>query len=153
MAEFSRACRKAYVDCRFRFATEELLPKFRLTGLNDRAFTPRMISKTKGEHLGLINTIGIRPEIVLPRAFVTIDMLQSPKMFTSSHLKPFPLHGNKWSGIAFEYLTYEQKEILKGKCVRVHFTNYQVLNADGKVQTNANHLWKSDRACVVFKLY
>lgn len=147
------ACRAAYNNCEFRFSRNGPIPTFYVSGKPDTAFTTRVVSKNRHEILGVLNSNNIVPEIIESHYARPITSLHATPYFTPTHFKPFSIPYSKGSGIGHQTLSQQQKSILKGKCMRVYFTEYQVLDRNGYVKSNKNNVPKHANKCVVFKLY
>lgn len=154
-----RRCRRAYRQCEFRFKGYSSLPIFKIDGTADVAFTSRIISKHHGEwlgyvnmtdKLGVLNTNNIEPEFILRRRTIPISSRGHPA-FTPTHFKPFPIPHTRGSGVGHQTFHGNQLRVARGKCIRVFFTHYQVLNSDGTVKKNFNDVPRHKNKCVVFR--
>lgn len=142
-------CLEAAKECRFRFHGAELIPTISMSPPSDRAVSPRIISKDS-EILGVLNSNNIPAEVLHGSYFRPIDSLPVYPRLTPTHIKPFSILYTPWSGIGFQTLTKSQRSALSGKCIRVFFTQYQILNKYGHVIENVNYAGKYDKKCVVF---
>ena len=143
-------CQRAFDDCHFTFIDAGRdVPGFRLRP-QDQAITSRVVSKNRDEFLGVLNTNGIIPEFVQPdgRGIEIINF--GMPHFTPTHFKPFfiPRSG---SGVGHQTFIGNQLSVARGKCVRIFFTEYQLLRSfDGDVIRNRNGVPRSENSCVVF---
>lgn len=144
------ACRKAYRGCDFRFSSSKYLPTFSLKGKPDTPFTSTIVSKSKATMIGILNT-NITVQFVFMKGAFDITSYANPN-FTPYHFKPFPVKKTKMSGIGHQTFTGNQMKTAKGKCVRIYFSAYQVLNSKGNVVDNVNDVMMDMNKCVVFKI-
>lgn len=145
-------CLRAFLECRFRFAGFNGLPTFPLFG-PDRAFTTLVVSKDPHERLGVLNTNRIVPEFILPHgAAVPITAFGNPR-FTPTHFKPFSIRGTRGSGVGHQTFQGNQFALARHRCVRIFFTQYQLLSNrfPFNVIANINAPFKTSRSCVVFR--
>lgn len=146
------ACAGAYENCLFRFDTVENVPHFYLTGVWDDVFTPRIKSKTEGTIVGLMHSNGFEADIVQQGGSRPISSLCGMKKVSKFVFKPFRIPNSPFAGIGSQFLTIRQQNKLKGKCVRLYMSDYQVLNEQHNVQANTGNLRRSDNICVVFMI-
>lgn len=154
-------CRVAFRQCNFRFQTYADIPTVSLSPPYDRAVSPRIISKKHGETigyvnytiLGVLNSNNIPAEVVNRKNHFPITYLSSNPPLTPIHVKPFPIRYTSGSGIGFQTLTGTQKAALRKRCIRLFFTEYQVLNKDGTVKDNINNVPRYKNKCVVFRTH
>lgn len=145
-----KVCYDAYKECAFTFINTTALPRFDISVRPDRSFTKRIASKNHPRLvIGVLNSNDLVPEFVSRGAVVPITARGSPS-FTPTHFKPF-LRG--WgSGIGHETFQGNQLRTATGRCIRVYFSSYQILDGgNGTVVDNINGLKKKDGACVVFR--
>lgn len=144
-------CDDSYNHCDFKFSGPDELRTFELTDMSDKPFTNRIVSKNKQvEMIGILNTnASVPPEIIVDGHVFTLPDLGNPTL-TPTHLKPYPVHSKKGSGIGHEVFHGNQLWAVKGHCVRVFFSSYQVVNSDGYVIENKNDVPKEMHKCVVF---
>lgn len=153
-------CWMAYRKCDFQFMGRHRLNTFKLRGKADTPFTPRVVSKKRMEpmgkmklhKLGILNTNSIRVEIVTKRGFRSITKLESTPPLRATHIKPLAIRrGKGGSGIGFQMLSKSQRDALSGKCIRVFFREFELLDRDGNVGLNVNAVSRKRNKCVVFK--
>lgn len=151
------SCRKAYQQCDFRLTATNRLPTYRLRRGTRRPFTGRIRAKSRGIIIGITNSNGVSAELITPGGAFRLPKFGSPR-FTSSHFKPMRLgKGNsrsrskRGSGIGHERLVGVQLLQAQGKCVRVFFTSFQILDHRGRVLRIVQNVRRSARKCVVFR--
>lgn len=145
------SCERAFLECDFRFDSYDNIPTFSLAGKADVPFTPLIVSKNAYEILGVLNTNHITPEVIFSHALKPITALYSSPPLTPTHIKPLSISYSMGSGLGHQVLSDSQKKALSNQCVRVFFTSYQVLNYQGHVVNNFNHVPRSENKCVVFR--
>lgn len=147
-------CARAYRNCGFAFEGKRKVPTFSVTGKPDVAFTSLIVSRTKGEKLGVLNTNGIVPEFISKDGSSRpITSFASPP-FTPTHFKPLTIAGHgsmDGSGIGHQTYHGDQEMLARHRCIRVWFTTYQVFTGKNPPQVNNINVDKSDKKCVVFK--
>lgn len=148
------SCAGAYDACDFKFAGEDAVPTFSVTGKPDKPFTPVIVSRKKGEILGVLNSNNLVPEFILADGTVQeITDAGATPAFQPTHFKPLPIADESGSGIGHQTYHGGQKKVAKGKCVRVYFSSYQVLagSPSPSVVDNIHVDSKSANKCVVFQ--
>lgn len=146
-------CHSAFRECDFRFSGfVNVVPTFSIGGRANTPFTPRIISTVRGEHLGVLNTNNIIPEFVFDGATHPITSFGSQR-FTPTHFKPFSIPtAHRFSGVGHQTFQGNQLSVATGKCIRLYFTHYQLLNpTTGVVVGNRNNVPRSENKCVVFR--
>lgn len=148
-------CRAAFRMCRFRFAEQGGLRTFSVTGPADQAFTSDIILKNRKQHVGVLNS-NIEAEFIGSAGEVTqvSQAIPPPAQAYSPHVfKPyFPSTSGMFSGIGHEtFQGQAQLDFAKGKCVRVFFTNWQILNNEKQVVDNFNSNERDTTNCIVFR--
>lgn len=146
------ACRIASDECKFRFDHPDKVPKFHLPNHWDQAFTPVIVSKKRGEFIGLVNTNGIYPQVVSRGGNHRLSTLRSLPSIPDTALKPYPMVTEPGSGIGNQFLKARQRRALSGKCFRVYFSTYELVDDNGYVKGHVHNLRAEDNACVVFKI-
>lgn len=155
----THACDRAFTKCDFRFDTPTKLTTFKIAGEADIHFTPRIISKDRKEYLGqvnmtmlgVVNSNDIAPEAIIGYTVKPITKLNANPSLEPMHIKPAPIEGTVGSGLVHEALTRSQRNSLRNRCLRVYFTEYQLLNHDDTVKMNMNNIPKEMNKCVVFR--
>lgn len=145
-------CILAEQNCRFGFFGAPGLNTFNIFGPPDVAFTPRIISKTTGEFIGILNSKKeLPPEFIDSNGLATSVAIAIPG-FTPTQFKPYAIAPMfKFSGVGHE--TYQvNTDGARDQCLRVFFSNWQILdgpfgNVDDNIDVDAN---KGDN-CVVFR--
>lgn len=142
-------CLDAFRACDFTFVNTTTLQRFDISRRPDKPFTMRIVSKDPTEILGVLNTNDIVVEFISRLRVIPITLLGKPK-FSPTQFKPFP---RGWgSGIGHETFQGNQLGVAMGRCIRVHFSSYQLLNRrNGTVIENVNGLGKEAGKCVVFR--
>lgn len=151
VASYHDSCRHAFRECDFRFDSHKSIPTFSLSGPADKSFSPRIVSKNRKETLGVLNSNNITPEVLFSHHFTPITHLHTTEPITPTHIKPFSIHHYPGSGIGHQVLSDSQRQVLSGKCIRVFFSEYQVLNKMGHVVKNLNNVPRFANKCVVFR--
>ena len=149
----SKACRDAYYRCDFRFVGPDTLRTFYIGGPPDVAFTPRIISRNSDELLGVLNSNNITPEFINEYGGATpITSVPAQQPFTPTHFKPYTIKYTPYSGIGHQTFHLDQKDVARSQCVRVWFSEYQILKSvyPLEVKENKNNVPKSLNKCVVF---
>lgn len=148
---YPNACVQAFNDCDFKFAGKNTLSTFFIGGKQDKAFTPLIVSKNPHENIGVLNMNNITPEFINNNGIATpISYVGNPK-FTPTHFKPYAIKYTRGSGVGHQTFHGNQLSVAKGRCVRVFFSTYQLLekyypfNVIDNVNVN-----KYDNKCVVF---
>lgn len=163
-------CWRAYRKCEFRFNMKKQVPTFYLGRKADTPFSPRIVAKKnmkpvgkdKLSILGVLNTNRVRVEIVLKdQGHMAITKLKSHPRLRPTHIKPLAIvrkksMQKKWyrsmgSGLGHQMMNKSQKEAIKGKCVRIYFMEYELLNKERNVRMNFNNVPKKKNKCVVFR--
>lgn len=144
-------CYEAFAKCNFRFKGFSSIPTFNIHVYDNTAFTTQVVSKRQHEILGVLNTNHIVPEFIIGNKALPITQFGSQK-FTPTAFKPFPIPYTYGSGVGRETLHGDQLYIAKGKCVRIFFSNFQILSPyNYNVIDNVYNLSRSANNCVVFK--
>lgn len=147
-------CQDAYHECQFRFrGIRGSVPSFSLSGPPNVPFTPRIISLARHEKLGILNTNGITVEALNRHdRFVSITNFGNPR-FTPTHVKPLRIGRSTGSGLGHQTFTGDQQRLaMQGACVRIFFTNYQVLRDHRIVKKNLNDVMaRRLNKCIVFR--
>lgn len=148
------ACENAFRHCDFRFEGQSDLQTFSISGPDNMAFTPRIISTVHREVLGVLNTNNIVPEFILSDGdFVKITERGHPN-FKPTAFKPFSVPHTLGSGIGHQTFHGDQRAVATGQCVRVFFSSYQVLKRQNDryiVIKNVNNVSRDENKCVVFR--
>lgn len=149
-AQTTFPCAEAFAECDFRFNNTRGLPTFWLGQKPDMSFTSRIVFKDSMKYLGVLNT-NIIPQFIFRNRVVNITQFGSPRL-TPSHFKPFFMNRTKGSGIGHQTFHGNQRTVSRGKCVRIYFSNYQLLSSKfGNVVSNMNNVMKNMNKCVVFR--
>lgn len=146
-------CDKAYESCDFRFKYDyRSVPLYDIWESSDNIFTDRIISKDRNENLGVVNSNGITPEFINDDGSVELITDAGKPNFRPTHFKPFYKKYLGGSGIGYQAFQGNQQKVAAGRCIRVFFSMYQVLNRSGSsiVKKNIN-ADRYDNKCVVFQ--
>lgn len=147
-------CEAAYKRCGFRFEGKYSVPTFDISGPNNVAFTPRIVTRKGGQILGVVNMNTITPEFISRTPPVPITWVGRPR-FTSTAFKPFSIPRTPWSGIGHQNFHGNQLKVASRKCIRVFFSSYQLLSRKPGgglvVVENKNNVPRRARKCVVFR--
>lgn len=146
--------------CDFEFmGSPGKIPTLRLSGDPDVPISTRIVSKDTAVAIGVLNTNEIIPEFILGKhVIVNITTMGIPPL-TPTHFKPLSIARTIGSGIGHQ--TWEnlnggnQLAVAIRKCVRIYFTEYQVLSnvpttGIPNVINNVN-VARSANKCVVFR--
>lgn len=145
-------CQEAYNECDFKFFNRDGIPTFWLGGPPDVAFSTYIMAKDTNMVLGVLNAAH-DAEFIVDGDVYSVQEYGHPPM-SPHEFKPFPMPFNsRKSGIGHETMHGDGLEITRGKCIRVSFSEFQVLYTNGNVKRNANNVPKSAHKCVVFKAY
>lgn len=153
------ACIRASERCDFSLPSKLILPTVSLDKPFDRAVTGAVRFRRredKNSHsgelctLGVLNANNIPVEVVNRRGFLPLTAISTTPRLSPAHFKPFSIPYGKESGIGYQTLSSDQKSALRGQCIRIFFTSYQVLNSDGTVKENVNNVPRFRNKCVVF---
>lgn len=112
-------------------------------------FTSTIVSKTPGERLGILNSNGIIPEVILDTGRIEPIVWFGKPRFTPTHFKPFPIR-KPGSGIGHEAFVGNQLQVAQGLCIRVFFSSYQVIVGPRPRDVKNINAKRSDFKCVVF---
>lgn len=154
------ACGRVYDECLFKFEGETGLNKYDIPypQVPDKPFTPIIAPKDPTKKLGVLQTNGIIPEFIWPGypplTIVYYSTFLKIQQYTSTHFKPFWMSDEFGSAIGHETFQGRQEESAKGRCVRIYFTSFQVLEhvyGQNVVVENRNDVPKSENMCVVFE--
>ncbi|KAI0560365.1 Kazal [Gracilaria domingensis] len=149
------ACDEAYDLCDFAFAgeDEDESPVYSVDGPPDIPFTPVIVSKDPNERLGVLNTNNIEVEIIEDDgSYVGITSLPAQQTFSPTQFKPLTVPNTKMSGIGHQTFQTDQKEVIRGRCVRIFFTHYQLLEQTEPFNVIDNvSAERGDNKCVVFE--
>lgn len=146
----SEACKKAYNDCDFAIDGASVVPTIAL-GMADKALTSKIVSRKRGERVGIVNANGGPAEFILDNGLAEPITKFGKQRFSPNTFKPYTIRGMvSFSGIGHQTLQSDQAKVARGKCVRTFLTNYQLLEpgADGFVMGNVN-IRKNRKKCVV----
>lgn len=148
----SISCAMAYKKCAFKFTNTNSVPTFSVGGKPNSVFTTKIVSK-KAPRIGLLNSNGIVAEFIASDGTVTlIDTIGSP-LLSPTHFKPFPFYKSRMSGIGHQTFSGNQLKSVKGRCVRVYFTHYQIITTGPKPKVIENiNVSKAMNKCVVFNI-
>lgn len=141
-------CAEAASKCNFRFAGSRIA-KISLDDRVDTPLTPPIISRLGYPYLGILNS-NIEPEVVFDGLLFPISSAPLNPKISKSIFKPFSYQYT--SAMGFENMNDDQKRFLRGFCIRVYFSSYQVLDEQGNVRKNFNNVPKYKKKCVVFKV-
>ena len=147
----SDACERAFEKCDFTFLNRDYLSTFDASGPPDVSFTLPITAKERlNKTVGVINSNFVPQFIDSKGVAKDITQFGSPR-FTPTHFKTFKL--GMQSGIGHQ--TYHGRQVFEvlGKCVRVHFSEYQVLDKHGFVTDNVAVPKRNNKDCVVFRTY
>lgn len=153
------ACIRASERCDFFLPSKFILPTVSLDASSNKAVTEAVQFRPRGNKsshssrlyiLGILNANNIPVEVVNRRGFLPITAINTTPRLNPAHFKPFSIPYGIASGIGYETLTSSQRSALRGQCIRVFFTSYQVLNSDGTVKENVNNVPRFRNKCVVF---
>lgn len=153
------ACERAFDDCVLTFEGTDGLTTFDITARGpDRAFTPNIVAKDPHVNIGVVNS-NIEGDFILRNGKAVpfskfIPRRSGVQPLTPNFFKPFTpaVHG-RFSGIGHETPQRGQLRFLKGRCVRVFFTELQIIDPHTyNVVDNLNGI-KARRfnVCVVFR--
>lgn len=170
------SCKHAFEECRYAFHGIRGLPTFHLRGTKpDVSFTPRIVVK-RGSPVGILNTNRVPVEVLVDGHFRPIEDIRVHPRWTPTHFKPYAIFDdrrygrrddrkggrydykrdygngrNVGSGIGHETFIGEQEKAARHQCIRVFFSNIQILDKRGNVVMNLNNVRPSQRRCVVFR--
>jgi len=151
-AESPSACYEAFKQCDFRFQAVNDLPTFSISERPNDPFTPRIISTTPGESLGVLNKNGIMVEFILPNGDVQSITAAEGATLSATHFKPLTMNDLGGSGIAHENFDTEQVRASGGRCVRMFFAHYQTLFPDRDVVLyDMDDTISEANKCIVFR--
>ncbi len=143
------SCQQAFDKCQFTFQNTSVLSTFNASGIPDRPFTPLILAKNSTYRVGAVNMNNLVPQFIDDTGAKNITLFaQQP--FSPTQFKPY-YDNQLGSYIGHETYQGNQSAEAKGRCIRVYFSSYQILNAQGNVVDNANNVPKSSNKCVVFK--
>lgn len=144
------ACATAYRKCAFRISGADSVQTFGLPKKPDTPFTPRIISRDADLSVGLFNSLNVSAQFINNFGVAKSVSLFGKTKLSPTHFKPFRLGKKAYSGIGRQAFVSGQRKTAKGRCVRVFFAEYQILDEDENVVENV--ISKKDRtACVVFR--
>ena len=151
-AKPSRACYKAYHGCEFRFEGSTSIQYYSIDGKPDMSFTPRIIAKDGSILTGIFNTNGREPEFInRDGSVVPISKAKAAtQRLSKSHFKPLTIRGKHGSGIARQTFVANQKAVATNRCVRVYFSQYQILQSRKPFIGKRNVTTNKRSKCVVF---
>ncbi|PXF43847.1 hypothetical protein BWQ96_06393 [Gracilariopsis chorda] len=146
-------CQQAYDLCGFYFGNETDVPVFSVDGPDNVAFSPVIESRNDNENLGVLNSNNLEVEIFEGDGnYVGITSLPASQTFSRTQFKPFSLSNTKGSGIGHETFQADQREVIRGRCVRVFFSHFQLLELTPPFNVVGNVVaGREDNKCVVFK--
>lgn len=144
------SCHAAFKKCAWKFRGVKGVPTFRIEGRPNQPFSPAIVAKymKNGNRLGVLNG-NIVPEFITSAGARRMTKF-GKQPFTSSAFKPFSRKGRSFMGR--ENFHGNQLQVAKGKCVRVFFRSFHVVNKHGVVIRNVNNVPKSKNKCVVFRV-
>lgn len=144
------ACRAAYHKCHFYFGGSTRLMTYTLTEKSDFVFSRRIASKKRGEYIGVVNTNGNAVDVLRGGRFAPISRFGGKNPLPAHALKPYNIRRSSGSGIGKQNLKKSQVMALNKKCIRMYFSNYQVLRWGGQVKS-VHSVPRSDEICIVFR--
>lgn len=147
-----RACRQAFRQCKFKFVGARGILSFSLPNHWDQSFTPPIESKTPSQNIGIVNTNNMNPEAILEDGPHALPALEGLADVSLTALKPFPIPGTRRCGVGQQFLRVKQRRALAGRCYRVFFSNYELLNSANMVIDHVSDSRKDHFACVVFRI-
>lgn len=143
-------CEDSYDECKFRFGFSEKVQTFKLVNESGVPFTRRIRSKMFGRMVGALNSNGMAAEFLFMKAGYPITGYGSPP-YHRYHFKPLSIPGTSGFGIGHESFSGNQLMFARFRCVRVHFSSYQLLSFNG-TKRNFNDLPQDNKNCIVFKM-
>lgn len=155
-AGVSEACRRAYERCDFRFSGDQAIATVSLDGTPDTPASPRIVAKPRGDfangtqQVGILNTNELPVEVILARFFLPLPAFQVTPRLSATHFKPFPVPFGTGSAVGFQTLVESQITALRGQCLRLFFTDYQIISSDATVLDNLVDVPRFRNKCVVF---
>lgn len=152
-------CEEAEAYCEFTFEDIDGIPTFPLGAtVPDKAFTPEIVAKDPSVFITGLNSNNVEAEFIENDAVILISKVIPPpaQAFSPTQFKPFtPSTTKNGTGLGHETFQNEQAMFAKNRCVRVYFSEWQILDApapEGKNIGNANSkVDKSENYCVVFR--
>eukprot|EP00177_Eucheuma_denticulatum_P005152 GFKZ01009384.1.p1 GENE.GFKZ01009384.1~~GFKZ01009384.1.p1 ORF type:complete len:375 (-),score=27.94 GFKZ01009384.1:399-1523(-) len=147
------SCEVANDMCRFAFQGLNVAPAFPVDGPANTPFTPIIISTNTSERLGVLNTNRITVEIIENDGnVIPITALPTMQDFSPTQFKPIVVPNMMASGIGHESFQGDQQDEAKGRCVRVFFTEFQLVQLLPPFHVVANVVAdREDGTCVVFR--
>jgi len=138
--EWYESCLAEALQCDFYFSgSKTSVPAYDLSNTEDNvAFSAKIKSRTVGK-LGGLNSNGDGNSFIFSTGEESITEYYSK--FAKYQFKPSGAH------LLHETFQGDSQEHAEGKCVKVYFTNWQVLNDEGNVVENVN----DGNACAVFR--
>lgn len=149
-------CEDAFQKCKFTFQGQPTVPTYSIRGAPDVVFTDKIIARSDPQ-VGILNSNGPAPEFLTRRRFAPNEFRPITSFgnqpFTPTHFKPLSFTMKPLaSGIGHQTFQGNQLRVARKRCVRVFFTQYQVIKLapTPMVIDNVNSP-TSDDNCVVFK--
>lgn len=151
-AKPSQACRKAYQACSFTFDGPNFIRTFSISGKPGKAFTPRIRGKGKNPLIGAVNANGMMAQFINDDG-VVVPITRATKAtprFARHAFKTFHIKGQRGSGVGHQTFQGNQKKVATNRCVRVFFSEYQVLKTRFPFIISLNVRKTKMNDCVVF---
>lgn len=146
------SCWSAFKRCEFGFMGVHGIPTFGTNGSADKAFTPRIVSKNRNEAAGGLNSNGIIPQFISSSGSAINISLFGTQPFSPTAFKPITINKTHFSGVAHETWHGDQALVVRGRCVRVYFTHYQLYSRRHSLSVVGNRNGHgSENKCVVFR--
>lgn len=140
------SCEVAFDECEFTFNGTSSLSTYSIDGPSDQSFTSVIVSKDPDVQLGVLNSNNVVPEFIEDSGAFPITDFGSQR-FAPSQFKPYYMWQDQGSGIGHQTFHGNQEELSRNKCIRIFFTDIQLLNP----ASNLNQVPKSANKCVVFR--
>lgn len=146
-------CEEMYERCQFRIGRTTKIQKFRLPMHQSQLSQRRIISKVYGVKIGLIVSDGLSAEFLSDedQTATPIDEFGDPKL-SPVHFQTLSINNRPRSGIDHIELASTQVDVAKNRCVRLHFSSFDVIKENGQTE-HITISGKDEEHCVVFRTY
>lgn len=145
------ACDAAYAGCRFNFVGVKGLQDVNLGSAAPTWISHALAIKMRGTMKPrILNANNLVPEFVYPDGAQPITNFADPKLDPLA-IRTVSKRGDR-SVLMHGQLAGNQEEVLKGKCVRVFFSAYELIGQGGR-SIGVRHIYRKEKGeCVVFRI-